>query len=116
MVDGKSDNLSVPQLQFSIDHRFARNSPLRFVVFIYNLGSKGRLDAVLQAQILRGDQPVFTSPASKVVVAGKDLARIPYGAEIPLNSLAPGRYVLQVTVTDLLSGASAQRRTNLVVD
>ncbi len=37
-----------PQLQFSVDHRFARSSPLRFVVFIYNLGSnvdqdRGRL-------------------------------------------------------------------------
>ena len=115
-IDGKSDEATLPQLQFSIDHRFARNSLLRFVVFIYNLGSKGRSDAVLQAQILRGGQPVFTSPASKVVVAGKDPARIPYGAEIPLNSLTPGRYVLQVTVTDSVSGTTAQRRTNLVVE
>jgi VWFA-related protein len=115
-VKSNSDRATMPQLQFSVDHRFARNSPLRFVVFIYNLGAKGRSDAVLQAQVLRAEQPAYTTPSRKVAVAGKDPARIPYEGEIPLNSLAPGRYVLQVTVTDLVSGVTAQRRTQIALE
>ena len=39
-------------------------------------------------------------------------ARIPYGANVGLRTLAPGRYVLKVTVTDRNANASA---TNQVI-
>jgi VWFA-related protein len=129
---GPGENAGMAESEFSVDHRFSRNALLRFVVFIYNLGSNGKsdahpssvvrqidlarqADAIVEAQILRGDQPVFTSSARKVTVAGDDPARIPYETEIPLNSLSPGRYVLQVTVTDRANHATAQRRTNLII-
>ena len=41
------------------------------------------------------------SPVLPVVVEpNADLDRIPYGASVGLKTLAPGRYVLKVTVTD----------------
>lgn len=125
-INGQNDHSLNTESQFNVDHRFAKTSSLRFLVFIYNLGSDRREDApvkaevrsdvMVQAQIFRGDQSVFISPARQVVVAGNDPARIPYESEIPLDSLAPGRYVLQVTATDRASGGTAQRRTNFVIE
>jgi hypothetical protein len=53
------------------------------------------------------------SPVLPVVVEpNSDLARIPYGANVGLKTLAPGRYVLKVTVTDRNANAST---TNQVI-
>jgi hypothetical protein len=41
------------------------------------------------------------------VESNSDPARIPYGAGVGLKTLAPGRYVLKVTVTDRNANASA---------
>ncbi|HEU4712508.1 MAG TPA: VWA domain-containing protein [Pyrinomonadaceae bacterium] len=99
---------------FSVDHRFARESTLTFFTIIYNAATTAapKLDA--QIEILRGGgQRVVASPVLPVVVEpNADLARIPYGANVGLKTLAPGRYVLKVTVTDRIANASA---TNQVV-
>lgn len=102
------------EVLFSVDHRFARESTLTFFTIIYNATTTAapKLDA--QIEILRaGGQRVVASPVLPVVVeANADLARIPYGANVGLKTLAPGRYVLKVTVTDRNANASA---TNQVV-
>jgi VWFA-related protein len=102
------------EVLFSVDHRFARESTLTFFTIIYNAATAAapKLDA--QIEILRGGgQRVVMSPVLPVVVEPNgDLARIPYGANVGLKTLAPGRYVLKVTVTDRNSNASA---TNQVV-
>jgi len=96
------------QVQFSVDRRFARESQLTFFTIIYNASTSAapKLDA--QIEILRGGQRVVASPLLPVVVEpNSDLARIPYGANVGLRSLAPGRYVLKVTVTDRNANANA---------
>ena len=102
------------EVLFSVDHRFARASTLTFLTIIYNAATTAapKLDA--QIEILRGSgQRVVMSPVLPVVVEqNADLARIPYGANVGLKTLAPGRYVLKVTVTDRNANASA---TNQVV-
>jgi hypothetical protein len=97
------------EVLFSVDHRFARESTLTFFTIIYNAATTAapKLDA--QIEILRGGgQRVVMSPVLPVVVeANADLARIPYGANVGLKTLAPGRYVLKVTVTDRNANARA---------
>lgn len=89
-------------VQFSIDRRFARESQMTFLTIVYNarVGAAGpKLDS--QIEILRSGQRVIASPVRPVPLeANSDPARIPYGAGIALKTLAPGRYVLKVTVTD----------------
>ena len=96
------------QVQFSVDRRFARESQLSFFTIIYNAAtaSAPKLDA--QIEILKGGQRIVGSPVLPVVVEpNTDLARIPYGANVGLRNLAPGRYVLKVTVTDRNANANA---------
>ena len=94
------------QVQFSVDKRFARGSQLTFFTIVYNASSAPKLES--QIEILRGGQRVVASPVMPVVVEpNTDLARIPYGANVGLKTMAPGRYVLKVTVTDRNANASA---------
>ena len=46
----------------------------------------------------------------------KDLTRLPYWSELALNTLPLGRYVLQVTATDLTTKATAIQETKVVVE
>jgi hypothetical protein len=96
------------QVQFSVDRRFPRAAQMTFLTIIYNAaaGSAPKLDA--QIEILRGGQRVVVSPVMPVVVeANSDPARIAYGANVGLKTLAPGRYVLKVTVNDRNANTSA---------
>jgi hypothetical protein len=100
------------------DRRLARTSWLRFVTFIYN-AKKGapRPDVALQVQVFRDDQPFLTTPLRKIETRDvPDIARIPYAAEIPLNTFPVGRYVLQVTAIDRAAKASASQRVNFSVE
>ena len=102
------------QVLFSVDHRFARESTLSFFTIVYNAATAGapRLDAQIEIQ-RGGGQRVVLSPVLPVVVEpNADLARIPYGANVGLKTLAPGRYILKVTVTDRNANATA---TNQVI-
>lgn len=73
--------------------------------------ARGAPDLAVQVQIFRDDQPVLTEPAHKLATDDlTDLTRIPYAAELNLNQLQPGRYVLQVTVIDRISKSSAFQR------
>ena len=95
------------QVQFSVDRRFSRESQMTFFTVIYNAaGNEPKLDA--QIEILRGGQRVVASPVLPVLVElNSDLARIPYGANVGLKTMAPGRYVLKVTVNDRNANTSA---------
>jgi hypothetical protein len=53
------------------------------------------------------------SPVMPVAIEpNTDAARIPYGAGVGLKTLAPGRYVMKVTVTDRNANTSA---TNQII-
>lgn len=104
----------------SVARRFARNSRLRFVTQIYNAfrGSGGDQspDVALQVQVFRDGQPVLTTALSKVQTLGvPDMTRLPYVAEIPLDTMPAGRYVLLVTVIDRIAKASATQRVRFEI-
>ncbi|HEY6118479.1 MAG TPA: hypothetical protein VIV66_00900, partial [Pyrinomonadaceae bacterium] len=98
----------------SIDRRFKRDSFLRYLIFIYN-SVRGPVnsapDVAMQMQILRDNQPVATTTLKTVSTEGvQDLQRLPYAAEIPLEGLPAGRYILQLTAIDRLAKSSASQQ------
>ena len=99
-----------------VDHRFHRNSFLRFLVFIYT-PVVVRHDIAVQVQILRSDQPVLTTPLRKVSTEGmSDLGRLPYAADISLEQFPTGRYVLLVTAIDRASQATTSQSTRFEIE
>ena len=110
------------QMQFSVDRRFPRGSHLDFLTIIYNAarGNNGAPDLDAQVQISRNGQAVITSPLRKVVTdanaANTDLTRIVYGADIGLQTLPPGRYLLQVNIFDLIAKANASRELSFEIE
>ncbi|HKR11431.1 MAG TPA: VWA domain-containing protein [Pyrinomonadaceae bacterium] len=98
------------------NHRFSRESQMTLLAVIYNAtGTAPKLES--QIEILRGGQRVVASPVMPVAVeSNADLARIPYGAGVGLKTLAPGRYVLRVTITDRNANTSATNQIVFEVD
>ncbi|MGA9994588.1 MAG: VWA domain-containing protein, partial [Pyrinomonadaceae bacterium] len=113
------DAAGVPQISISIDRRFAHTSRLRFVTYIYNAARSAAgtsADVAVQVQVFRDDQPVITAALHKIDTEGvPDPARLPYAAEVPLQGLPAGRYVLQVTVIDRTTKTSASQRTSFEI-
>lgn len=111
---------SSDQMQFSVDRRFARNSHLSVLTIIYNAArSTGSAVPELDAQIkiLRGRQPVMSSPVRKLMLeVNGDTARIPYGTDINLSALPPGRYLLRIEVNDRVANASTSQETVFEVE
>ncbi|HEU4770033.1 MAG TPA: VWA domain-containing protein [Pyrinomonadaceae bacterium] len=107
---------AVNPIALSASHRFKRDSALRFLVFAYNAvpsSSDQKPDVAIQVQVVRDDQPVITTALRKIGIdAFTDLARLPYAAEIPLSSLPPGRYMLQISIIDRVSKQSTTRQTH----
>ncbi len=119
----KTEKAEEQQVQISADRRFARNSWLRFLTNIYNAargsgsGTAAAPDIALQVQVFRDDQPVVTMPLRKVSTEGiADRARIPYAAELFLEGLPAGRYILQVTAIDRLAKTNSTQRINFFIE
>jgi VWFA-related protein len=122
------------QVNLNVDHRFARSSSLRFLTFIYNAMTNSAAatntetpavsptttsppDLAVQVQVFRDNQPVITAPLHKINVEGQaDLQRVSYAADVLLNDLAPGQYLLQITVIDRIAKASATQKLSFQVE
>ncbi len=120
ITEAKQEGDAAARLFLSISRRFSRNSRLRFLTQIYNAalatGTDAAPDVALQVQIFRDNQPILTTALSKVETKGvPDLTRLPYAAEIPLNTIPAGRYRLQVTVIDRIAKTSASQHVNFEV-
>lgn len=111
--------LKLPNL--SVDGRFAKTSKLLFLTYIYN-ASRGATgadtpDVAIQIQVHSDIKPVLRTQMLNVSSEGlTDLARIPYSAAIPLSAMPPGRYTLQITVTDRLAKTTASRNVNFEIE
>ena len=103
----------------SIDRRFKRDSFLRYLIFVYNSARvpvDSAPDVAMQMQILRDNQPVATTTLKKVSTEGaQDLQRLPYAAEIPLQGLPAGHYILQLTAIDRIARSSASQQLHFEV-
>ncbi|HEV2883983.1 MAG TPA: VWA domain-containing protein [Pyrinomonadaceae bacterium] len=104
------------QIRVDVDHRFARNSVLRFQTYVHNpTRASGEPDVWIQPHVLRNRQPIKTGPVAKVPVNG-DVTNLSYWSEIALQDLMPGAYVLQLTATDRVGNRSAVQRINFSVE
>lgn len=101
-----------------VDHHFARASVMRFQTYIYNAARGASApDVEIQTRVFKDDRTVVTMPLARVPTdTTKDLTRLPYWAEIALEQLTPGRYLLQVTATDRATKQSATQQTSFVVE
>jgi VWFA-related protein len=101
------------QVQFSVDRRFARGSHMNFLTLVYNAarGANNSPDLDAQIKLIRNGQAVVTSPIRKVAIEPNgDSSRIVYGADIALQTLPAGRYLLAVTVNDRIAKTSATQQ------
>lgn len=107
-------------VELSVSHHFNANGYLRFLVFVYNAApapADSKPDVAIQVQMVRDGQPVITTALRKVSTEGVvDLTRLPYAAEISLNGLPVGQYVLQVSIVDRVSKKSAAQQMRFEVD
>jgi hypothetical protein len=115
---GQKTATAQEQVQFSVDRRFTKGAHLNFLTIIYNAarGTGGVSDLQAQIKISRAGQAIVTSPLRKVVVEGADAARIPYGANIALQTLPAGRYLLQVTITDKVAKSTASQQVSFEIE
>lgn len=106
-----------PQIQLSVDHRFSRLARLGYWMFIYNAkrDAAGAPSLTAQTQVLRDGQVMLASPQRKLNQGGPDPERIPFGEEMALKTLSPGRYDLRVTVTDSIAGTSVTQTVDFEV-
>jgi len=111
---------NAPQVQFSTDHRFALNSRLRFITFIYNAAlsqdGKSQPNIWLQARLRRGGQVVKSTPMQRVTFGSQNFVRIPFGGEIALDSIPTGQYILEITVDDQIARTIVSQTTRITVE
>lgn len=103
-----------PQVQFNVDHRFARNGHLGFAAFVYNANQGGSIS--FQARILKMGQPVVTTRWQKISMTSQDAARILCNGDISLDSIPAGQYMLELMVTDDVLKTSASEQTRITVE
>ena len=120
-ISNASANANDPNaVDLSVTHQFAPNGYLRFLVMVYNAGraaTDAKPDLAVQVQIVRDKQPVITTPLRKISLDDiPDLANIPYAAELSLNGIPAGRYLLHVTIVDRVSKQSASQQTRFEIE
>jgi VWFA-related protein len=104
---------------FRVDGRFQRNSVLRFVMHIYNasLAADLKPDVGVQVQILRDGEPVVTTPSKRISTEGMEqFDRLPYGGDLSLEGLTPGRYMLRISVVDRFTKTSAAQEVRFEIE
>jgi VWFA-related protein len=104
--------------QRSAERRFTRASQLRFMTYIYNAarGPQGVPDLEAHIQVLRDDKPILAYYKLKVDPGTPDARGIAYGGEFALETLPPGRYLLQITVSDNAAHVNVSVRTSFTVE
>jgi len=110
------EDKSTPHVQLSVDHTFPRTWQMGYWVFVYNAkrDATGKPQIRVMTQVLRDGQAVLSSQKT-VSNTGPDLERIPFGEELALKTLAPGKYDLKVTVTDGIAGISTSQLADFTV-
>jgi hypothetical protein len=103
-----------PQVQFNVDHRFARNRRLGFAAFVYNANQGGSIS--FQARILKMGQPVVATPWQKISMSSQDAARILCSGDLSLDSVPPGQYTLELMVTDDVLKTSVSQQTKITLE
>ena len=109
---------SLIPFEIASDRRLTRDSRLQFVTYIYNASrTKAPPEVMMTTQVLSDDKVVIATKPSRLKTEGTtDLARIPYFAELNLDGMASGAYVLQVTATDRATQATILQRMDFEIE
>jgi VWFA-related protein len=107
-------------IMVDVDHHFKRSSVLRFQTYLYRAARASNAAAPeveIQTRVYRDNRVVVNlTPARLPTNTTTDLTRLPYWAEIALDQLPAGKYVLQVTAIDRQTKANASQRAAFVVE
>lgn len=118
VVSREINKTGLPQVQFSVDRRFPRNSRLSLMLFAYNSGlgsTTPNLSAEIRVQ--RDGESVLAIPRQQVPVDGStDPKRVFYGGSFLLRSLSPGMYELVVSLTDNVTRRTATQQQIFTVE
>lgn len=117
VIEDRKNKATSPQVQLSVDHSFARTSPMGYWIFVYNAkpDAGGNPKLTVQTHVLRDGRAILSSPQRQLNNGGPDPQRIPFGEELALKTLAPGRYDLKVTITDSIAGTTATQLADFIV-
>lgn len=111
----------------NVERRFARASRMIVQLYVYNasVNAAATNDAAaaapapnveIEIKVLRGTDSVLNAPPHKLALAGStDLTRIRYNAAVPLQSLTPGTYKLQIIARDQIARKSVTRDVDFIV-
>ena len=117
VFDHASNTSGNGQVQLSVSHTFARTAQLSYWLFIYNAKRdvSGAPHLTINTTISQAGRTVLTSPERKLDNPGADPERIPFGDQVALKTLAPGKYDLTVTIRDSIAGSSTTQKDYFMV-
>jgi hypothetical protein len=117
LLDDQKNKTSNPKVQLTGNHMFPGTSKLPYWLFVYNAKAdgKGTPHLTIQTIVERDGKTILASPLRAIDEGGADSLRIPFGDELALKTLAPGRYDLTVKVKDNVAGASVSQRSYFFV-
>jgi VWFA-related protein len=109
---------SNPSMKVNANRRFRRDPHLRVLAYIYNAArSTAPPDVVVKIQVLHDEKIVIATPLSPLRTEEMvDLSRIPYFAELNMEGIPGGRYVLQVTAIDRAADSNASQRASFEIE
>jgi VWFA-related protein len=109
----EDDNLNVAK-------SFARTSSMLVQAFVYNAAQPsggGPPQVTMQIKIFSRQKLVASSPANPLAItSGSDLTRIPCAVQLPLKSMPPGLYTLQVTAADRITNKSVSQSIDFTIE
>jgi hypothetical protein len=113
LAAAEDDNLNVTR-------SFARTSSMLVQAFVYNAAQPsgaGSPQVTMQINMFSAHRLVANSPANPLVINnGSDLTRIPCAVQLPLKSMPPGLYTLQVTAADRVTNKSITQSINFTIE
>ncbi len=93
----------------SVAEKFNRNQKLGIYLQVYNLGAdekNHKPSVTVEYALLKDDKTVFQFSENTDQIQGASAQQMTLEKVLPLNSLEPGRYKLQVKVTDQINKQS----------
>jgi VWFA-related protein len=115
LSQGSNKTSVLDGVQLSVDRQFERSSTIRYLIFAYNSSKNVSPDLTIQTRVMQNGKAVLETPVRKLSTEGQDPLRLAYAAEIPLNSLITGKYVLDVSVQDRSSKETSSRQIDFEV-
>jgi VWFA-related protein len=111
VAGGAGEGKGAPQIQFSVDRRFPRSTRLSFLAFVYNAAGGGVADLVVTVRVLRDNKAVVSAPPRKLAPEPSgDPARVPVSGAVSLGQLPPGRYEIEIAVSDNVARTNTAER------